>query len=175
MAQRQNGCTAVGLAGAAAIIAMTIGAAGPSWAAAAEADASGKLPRFESLRADKVNLRTGPGDQYPIEWVLKRRDMPVEILVAVEHWRKIRDWEGTLGWVHEKMVHTRRAAMVTGGTRALHQNPAPTAPIVARAEAGVIGRLLECQGGWCRIEAGDYSGWVQRGEIWGVYPSEALP
>lgn len=162
----------VGFAGIAAVFALATGAAR---AVTPEADPSAKFPRFESLRADKVNLRTGPGDRYPIEWVLTRRGMPVEVLATVDHWRKVRDWEGTLGWVHEKMVNSRRDAMVTGGLRALRQSPAPTSPIVARAEPGVIGRLIECQGAWCKIGAGEYSGWVQRGEIFGVYRDEAVP
>jgi SH3-like domain-containing protein len=133
------------------------------------------LPRFESLRADKVFMRAGPGGQYPIEWVLTRKDMPVEILVAVEHWRRIRDWQGTLGWVHEKMIWNRREVMITGGVRGLHKEPDPVSPLVARAEPGVIGKLVECRGAWCQIEAGDYSGWVQRGDFFGVYPTESVP
>ena len=61
---------------------------------AAEGEASLPVPRFVSLHADKVNLRTGPGDRYPIEWVLTRKEMPVEITGQLEHWRRIRDWEG---------------------------------------------------------------------------------
>jgi SH3-like domain-containing protein len=160
---------AAGIAGLAAVMAF----AAPS--PAAEPDGARALPRFASLRADKVNLRAGPGEQYPIEWVLTRKDMPVEIIAAFEHWRKVRDWEGTLGWVHEKMVWSRRDVVVSGGVRGLHVRPDASSPLVARAEPGVIGKLLECQGAWCRIEAHDYAGWVQRSEVWGVYPAEHIP
>jgi SH3-like domain-containing protein len=87
---------------AAAVFALLIGGTVAAWAAspALESDATGKFPRFESLRASKVDLRTGPGQQYPIEWVYERRDLPVEVLHAVEHWRQVRDWEGSVGWVH---------------------------------------------------------------------------
>lgn len=132
------------------------------------------LPRFESLRADKVYLRAGPGPQYPIEWVYERRDLPIEVLSTDEHWRKVRDWQGSVGWVHQKMVWPRREVIVTGGIRLLHRSPAIDSPVVARAEPGVIGRLVECAGAWCRIEAGDYAGWVRRGDIWGVYPNETV-
>ena len=54
-----------------------------------------QLPRFEALHADKVNLRSGPGDRYPIQWVYVRRDWPVEVIAQWDHWRRVRDWEGT--------------------------------------------------------------------------------
>jgi SH3-like domain-containing protein len=73
-------------------------------AAAAEGEAGQKLPRFVSLRSDQVNLRVGPGENYPIEWVLTRKEMPVEIVKEFENWRMIRDWQGTEGWVHERML-----------------------------------------------------------------------
>jgi SH3-like domain-containing protein len=144
-------------------------------AAAPASDAAGKFPRFESLRANKVDLRTGPGQQYPIEWVYQRRDLPVEVLHAVEHWRQVRDWEGSVGWVHEKMLWTHREAIVTGGIRALRVSPQPNAAVVARAEPGVIGKIDQCQGGWCRIETGEYAGWVTKGEIFGVEAAETVP
>ena len=79
-----------------------------------------KTPRFVSLRSDKVNLRTGPGRQYPIEWVLTRRDMPVEITARFEHWRRVREWDGTAGWVQEHMVYGKRFVVVErGGDRPL--------------------------------------------------------
>ena len=133
------------------------------------------MPRFEVLHADKVNLRAGPGDRYPIEWVYLRKDWPVEVIASFDHWRRVRDWEGTEGWVHEKMITQRREVIVTGAIRALRQGPdLGTAP-VARAEPGVMAKLVECRGDWCRIEAGDTTGWVQRGDIWGVYPNESVP
>jgi SH3-like domain-containing protein len=141
---------------------------------AAEAEPGEKLPRFVSLRSDQVNLRVGPGENYPIQWVLTRKEMPVEIIREFEHWRMIHDWQGTEGWVHERMVTGKRTVVVKGGVRALHRLPDPASQVVARAEPGVFAHLLECRGVWCRIEAADIRGWVQRNEVWGVYPDEAV-
>jgi SH3-like domain-containing protein len=143
-------------------------------AVAAESEAGQKLPRFVSLRSDQVNLRVGPGENYPIEWVLTRKEMPVEIVKEFENWRMIRDWQGTEGWVHERMVIAKRAVVIKGGVRALHRLPDAASEMVARAEPGVFAHLLECRGPWCRIEAAEISGWVQRSEIWGVYPDELV-
>ena len=143
-------------------------------ASGGEAEGEDKLPRFVSLRSDQVNLRVGPGENYPIEWVLTRKEMPVEIIKEFEHWRKIHDWQGTEGWVHERMVWSKRNVAIKGGIRALHQLPDPASEVVARAEPGVFAHLIECRGAWCRIEAAGISGWVMRSDVWGVYPDEAV-
>jgi SH3-like domain-containing protein len=133
-----------------------------------------KLPRFASLRSDDVNLRVGPGENYPIEWVFKRKEMPVEILEQFQNWRRVQDWQGDKGWVLERMITAKREVIVAGAVRALLRMPDPGAPIVARAEPGVIARLIEFQGPWCHIEASGFKGWVQRGDLWGVYSDEVL-
>ena len=143
-------------------------------ASGGEAESESKLPRFVSLHSDQVNLRVGPGENYPIQWVLTRKEMPVEIIKEFEHWRMIHDWQGTEGWVHERMVSGKRTVAVKGGVRALHRLPDPASEIVARAEPGVFAHLIECRGAWCRIEAASISGWVLRSDVWGVYPNEAV-
>ena len=154
------------------LIATLVIAAPP--AAAGESEGGQKLPRFVSLRSDQVNLRVGPGENYPIEWVLTRKEMPVEIVKEFENWRMIRDWQGTEGWVHERMLTGKRAVVIKGGIRTLHRQPDPASPPVARAQPGVIAKLLECRSDWCRIDAADHAGWVQRGDLWGVYPDEIV-
>jgi SH3-like domain-containing protein len=91
----------------------------------AQTAAGDKLPRFASLRSDEVNLRVGPGENYPIEWVFKRKDMPVEIIEEFQNWRKIQDWQGTNGWVLDRMVTGKRAVIVAGATRLLYRRPDP--------------------------------------------------
>jgi SH3-like domain-containing protein len=142
---------------------------------AADEEAGLKVPRFVSMRPDKANLRAGPGSQYPIDWVLMRKDMPVEIIQQFDTWRRIREWDGTTGWVQQHMVAGKRSVIVTGAVRTLYKAPDPASSVVARAEPGVIARLLECRGPWCRIDAGDAAGWVRRTDVWGVYPDENIP
>ena len=130
------------------------------------------IPRYVSLKSEEVNVRTGPGVQYPIEWVFTRRHMPVEVIEQYEYWRKIRDVEGTTGWVHNSMISGKRYALVTGDLRSLRRKPEPGAPDAAKLEPGVIGQILECEGAFCRVEAGGVKGWLARTEFWGVYPGE---
>ena len=132
------------------------------------------IPRFVSLRSGQVNLRTGPGTIYPVEWVFIRRGLPVEIIAEFDVWRRIRDWQGTVGWVHQSMLDGRRTARITGAERELRSEPAEAAFIVARLAPGVIGRLLECEAAWCKIDAEGYRGWLRRDEFWGAYPDEQV-
>lgn len=132
------------------------------------------VPRYVSLRSDEVNLRTGPGVRYPVEWILQRRHMPVEILAEFENWRKIRDWQGTEGWVHESMLSGRRYAVVTGSVQTLLRQADPNSAAVARLEPGVVAEVLGCDGEWCRLETDGFKGWLTRQEFWGVYPNETI-
>ncbi|HXS39245.1 MAG TPA: SH3 domain-containing protein [Stellaceae bacterium] len=142
--------------------------------AAHAAEKSEPLPRFVSLRADVVNLRTGPGGRYPVEWVYRRKGLPVEILAQHDQWRQVRDWQGTEGWVHERLVTNARTVIVKGAQRVMRAEPEAKAPPVAKLDPGVIARLLECRNAWCRIEADSIKGWLRRDEIWGVYPDEVV-
>jgi len=132
------------------------------------------LPRFVSLRAEEVNLRTGPGTRYPIDWVYRRRGLPVEIIDEFDTWRRIRDWQGTEGWVHQSMVQGQRGLLVTGKRHTLRRRPEAAAPGVALVEAGVVGVLERCEAEWCEVTLGSYSGWLERDAFYGLYPGEKL-
>jgi len=143
---------------------------------AAEKGTGLPLPRFVSLRAAEVNLRTGPGVQYPVDWVYLRQSLPVEIIAEYGTWRKIRDWQGTQGWVHQSMVAGTRTFIVTGDTRTVRRKGDAQSPAVATLEPGVIGNLLSCPdlNGWCRVEAASNKGWLRRVDFWGVLRDEVL-
>ncbi|MBN9343868.1 MAG: hypothetical protein BGO76_08950 [Caedibacter sp. 38-128] len=132
------------------------------------------LPRFASLRSSEINLRVGPGSEYPIEWIFKRKDMPVEIIDEFEVWRKIRDYEGVEGWVHKSMLSGARFVIVVHTFQHLHRSADLHSKAVAAAEAGVICKILETKGDWCRIETQGYKGWVTRAALWGLYPHEII-
>lgn len=132
------------------------------------------LPRFAALRSDEVNVRTGPGSRYPIEWVFQRKSMPVEIVAEYEHWRKIRDWQGAGGWVHQSLLTGRRSVTVTAREATLYKTPATTAQPVARLQTEVICLVKACNGEWCRVQVGPHVGWIERSKVWGVYKGEVV-
>ena len=128
------------------------------------------LPRFVTLRAAKANLRTGPGIRYPIEWVYARRGLPLEVIDEFETWRRVRDWQGSVGWVHQSMLSGRRGAMILGEQRLLRRAPKDGAAGVARVEVGVVARLRRCPGRRCRIQVQGFEGWPRQGQISRVPP-----
>jgi SH3-like domain-containing protein len=134
------------------------------------------LPRWASLRSDEVNLRAGPGTRYPVDWVYRRHDLPVEIEREFEVWRLIRDQDGVKGWVHAATLTGRRSFVVEGADRTLRGSPADDAAPVALLKAGVVGRIRACETDkpWCEMQVGDYRGWLKRDEVWGTYPGEAI-
>ena len=132
-----------------------------------------KLPRFAALRSGEVNLRTGPGTRYPIEWVFRRKGLPVEIIAEYEIWRRVRDPDGAVGWVHRSAISGKRSAITTKAHE-LRSSRDDTAASLAHLEAGVIGQLLSCNKEWCKLKFDDIKGYMRKGDFWGAYPDESF-
>lgn len=133
------------------------------------------LPRFVSLRSKQVNLRTGPGFRYPVEWVYLKSDLPVEITAEFEAWRRIKDFDGKEGWIYLPMLSGRRTVRVKEDSlllRAANQDALP----LAKIESGAIGRLMLCPKdvNLCKAEFDHFQGWVFKNQLWGVYPDEVF-
>jgi len=134
------------------------------------------VPRFAALKSDNINVRTGPGTRYPISWVYKREGMPVEIIEEYDLWRKIRDVEGTTGWVHKSMLDGKRRLMIKGKEpRIMRSEPdAKKGKPILKAEAMVIAKLIECEKDWCRLQVSGRKGWIEKKYLWGVYDNEII-
>ncbi len=141
------------------------------------------LPRFVSLKADRVNLRAGPGTDYPTSWVYRRAGLPVEILSEFEAWRQVRDSEGATGWVLHSLLSGRRTALVAPWD-VKPDKPAPQVPVrnsdsarartVAIVEAGVIANVHACDGRWCSVTIDRFRGYLPQKQLWGVYENEIV-
>jgi len=132
------------------------------------------LPRFVSLKQKEVNLRTGPNKKHPIHWVYLNQKMPVEVIAEFRFWRQIRDWENTVGWVHKRLLTNKRRIIVLTGTHPIKTSPSYSAPVIALVEEKVIGELEKCKKDWCKINFGQFRGWMQQGQFWGRYPREKI-
>jgi len=132
------------------------------------------VPRFVTLNADEVNLRTGPGIQYPVKLVLKKDGLPVEIVKEFDVWRQIRSKDGDEGWAHRSLLSGKRAVMITGHIQTLLKERDAGAKPVVKLEPGVIAGLDRCDREWCYLKVASYKGWLRRENIWGVYADEVL-
>jgi SH3-like domain-containing protein len=135
-----------------------------------------KIPRFAALKTDETNMRKGPGQRYPIEWVYQRHDLPVEVEREYDVWRYVRDPDGVEGWVHQVTLSDRRTFVIQGKDAMLRADAKDTAAAVALLKVGVIGRLRECDQGsqWCQVQVAGYKGYLRRDQFWGLLPDEVL-
>ncbi|MDG4875395.1 SH3 domain-containing protein [Mesorhizobium sp. WSM4935] len=135
------------------------------------------LPRFVSLKASSANLRVGPGIGYDIQWVMTRPGIPLEIYQQYGNWRRVRDWEGTTGWIFGPLLSGRRTGIVAPWAKnkvALRNKPAIDGRITAWLEPRVRVKLTRCDGKWCAVALREASGFVKQTDLWGVYPDEVL-
>lgn len=137
------------------------------------------VPRFVSLKSDKVNVRKGPSTDQSIVWVFSRAGLPVEVIAESDNWRRVRDSEGADGWVFHSLLSARRTVLVTPWSKGeervpLYGSDSTRSRAVAELQSGVLGSVLACDGEWCRVSVDDYSGYVQQDKLWGVYKGEEV-
>ncbi|HWU25824.1 MAG TPA: SH3 domain-containing protein [Rhizomicrobium sp.] len=142
---------------------------------AAVADEASPVPRFASLSRDQVFMREGPTYRHRILWVYHRKGLPVEILGQFDVWRRIRDRDGTTGWVHSSMISEIRTVLVTAQSPArIFRGNDPHSEILALAQPGVIAKLETCTAVLCEIDAQGTEGWIEKKNIWGVKADEVF-
>ena len=161
-----------------AVVAVVALAIPPALAAGDQGEGSGlPLPRFVSLKSDHVNVRSGPNRDHEVAWVYTRPSLPVEITAEFENWRRIRDRDGTEGWVYHSLLSGKRTAFVAktkaqNGLAPLYESAAPNSALRATLEPGVLGVVKRCTGRWCRFAGDGFDGFIEQDRLWGVYPNE---
>jgi SH3-like domain-containing protein len=141
------------------------------------------VPRFVSLKSDRVNMRKGPGTDYPTAWVYHRAGLPLEVVKEFEGWRQVRDADGASGWVLQSLLSRRRTALVQPWDAkrgaappkvALRDDDSARANTIAMVEAGVIANIASCDGRWCRVSIARFRGYIEQKKLWGVYEREII-
>lgn len=134
------------------------------------------VPRYVSLKSDRVNLREGPAKDHRTSWVFERAGLPVEITAEFDTWRKIRDSEGTEGWVLHSLLSGRRTALVAPWKKdlvlPLRRSGSDTGAVVANLQPNVLANVKRCDGTWCRVFGDGFDGFIEETNLWGVYPGE---
>jgi SH3-like domain-containing protein len=136
------------------------------------------VPRYVSLKPDRVTVRGGPNRDHEIAFVFTRAGLPVEITAESDNWRRIRDWEGSEGWVYHSLLSGRRTALVSAKQKdelvPLYDKADADSDLVARLQPGVLASVKHCSGTWCRIFGTGFDGWIVQDRLWGVYPNEKI-
>lgn len=158
-------------------------AAGPAVAAQAEAPLGQTglpVPRFVSLKSERVNVRSGPNRENQVDWVYTRTGLPVEIIGEYDNWRRIRDWEGSEGWVLHSLLSGKRTALVHAVAKKvddfvpIRSSADVNSAVTARLQSGVLATVKRCDGHWCRIAGEGFEGWIEEERLYGVYPGEKV-
>lgn len=164
------------------VFALTLALGAPAATAAEQPGGSASglpVPRFVSLKSDKVNVRAGPTKDHDVAWVYNRAALPVEVTAEFENWRRIRDWEGAEGWVYHSLLSGKRTALVSPQSKGkelldLRDKPDAASSINAKLQHGVLATVKRCQNGWCRLAGDGFDGWIEQPRLWGVYPNEKV-
>ncbi len=151
------------------LILLTAFAAFPAAAQRARPTPSGlPVPRWVSLKFDKVYARAGPGEDHRLLWVYRVRRLPVQVVQETADWRRVCDPEGGLAWVHKRTTDGERWAMNRGTTQTpLLAKPQDGAQVKALWRGRSLGELDACRGSWCRVKVESVSGWAPGRLIWG--------
>jgi SH3-like domain-containing protein len=123
-------------------------------------------PVIKVTKAKKLNLRAGPGRQYRVEWTYIQRHLPLQTLVVINNWVKVRDIDGVVGWVAAELLVDKKYAMTLVPVRALRRG----GDLAFTADARVIVRVDKCEGALCKVKVGGTSGWVEAEYLWGALP-----
>ncbi len=126
-------------------------------------------PYWVSLKSNEANLRVGPSEAYRVQWVYRRKGLPMKVVRVHEGWRLVRDADGAQGWMSRPLLSPERTAIVAGkDSVAMRAEPGGEARLKWRIEPGVIGKLGDCEQGWCRLLVGERSGYVPADTLWGA-------
>jgi SH3-like domain-containing protein len=137
------------------------------------AAASGPQPYFVSIKVDEAYMREGPSDMHRVKWIYQRKGLPLEVIATFDVWRRVRDMDGEVGWMHMALLTRDRTAVVTGGPGAeVYARDDTTAEVVAQAAPGAIGRLLGCGKLACEVEFAGAEGWIARARLWGIHAGD---
>jgi SH3-like domain-containing protein len=138
------------------------------------------LPRFVSLKSGRVNSRIGPGVNYAVDWLYLKPGLPMEIIQEYDNWRRVRDPDGAEGWVNQSLLSGRRTGIAAPWQKGkdakinLLSDPDANSRTLAIIEPGVIGAIRSCNGNWCEMTFGSYTGWISQSLVWGAYPGELV-
>ena len=131
------------------------------------------MPRFVSLKSNDVNLRVGPSVNYPIELKYTQNNLPVEIIDEFDVWRKIKDSENNIGWLHKSLIKGERY-ILTGykNEKEINLYNRPNGKIIGVIKKNNILDLKMCIINWCKVSQNKIKGWLLKKNIWGVHDFE---
>jgi len=126
-----------------------------------------KANYFVSLKKNKVYVRYGPGKNYPIKYIYEKKFLPIKVIDKKDNFRRIIDHKKNSGWIHQIMLRKLNSLIVLEEKIVFKKNSKFSKPLV-KLEKGRLVIIKKCLPNWCRIETGNYSGWIETKNVWGI-------
>ena len=120
------------------------------------------------LKNNKVNVRYGPGFNYQIKYIYKKKNLPIKVIDKKENFRRIIDFKKNSGWIHVSQLKKGKSLILLKDQILFSKPTRYSKPIIKIAK----GRLLlvkKCKKKWCKVKTEDYLGWIITNNIWGTY------
>jgi SH3-like domain-containing protein len=118
------------------------------------------------LKNNKVNVRYGPGFDYPIKFVYKKKNLPVKVIDKKENFRRIIDFKNNNGWIHTSQLKEGKAFILLED-QILFAKPTKYSKPILKISKGRLLLVKKCKVKWCKIKTGKYIGWLKANNVWG--------
>ena len=122
--------------------------------------------KFLSLKKNKVNVRYGPGFDFPIKYVYKKINLPIRQIDKKENFRRIIDLKNNSGWIHVSQLKPANSLIATQD-KVLFSKPSIFSKPLANIKEGRLLVVQKCEENWCKIETESFKGWVNKENVWG--------
>jgi len=122
---------------------------------------------FLSLKKDKVNVRYGPGFEYPIKYIYKKIDLPIKQIDKKENFRRIIDLKNNSGWIHVSQLK-KINSIIPKEDKILFSKPSNFSKPLAKIEKGRVLLIQNCNEKWCKVKTGNFKGWIKIENTWGL-------
>ena len=128
--------------------------------------AFGNESYYLMLKNSKVNVRMGPGLDYPVKFIYKKKYLPVKVIDKKENFRKIIDHKKNSGWIHISQLKKVNSIIVLSN-RILFKKPSFNSRPIANIDSGRLLVLKKCKKDWCEVMSQNYKGWINMDDVWG--------
>ena len=122
---------------------------------------------FLSLKKDKVNVRYGPGFEYPIKYIYKKINLPIKQIDKKENFRRIIDLKNNSGWIHVSQLK-KINSIIPKEDKILFNKPSNFSKPLAKIKKGRVLLIQNCSENWCKIKTGNFKGWIKIKNTWGL-------
>lgn len=134
------------------------------------------VPRFASVKFEEVNVRFGPGKNYPVKYILKRKNMPVKIIKEFDNWYLLEMVDASTAWVHKSQLSGNRYGFIDIAGYAKLYKSREDANVIAKIGNGHVVKINRCirDSAFCEVSIKDSHGYIKKTDFFGLLSGETV-